>query len=145
MKTNGSKKVKPKKKKCGCIFCISKCPKCGSPSVQVEFDVRWEYVNDSEHSIELKPDENLRLQCNDCDSSYNYGIWGDDEVLAPLLNQLWSYTEMEGGEIVIERTHEGKVEVRRIITTTSEVNQPKIEPKELDSISCPGDELETNE
>lgn len=131
MQSKADKKLKHKTTKCGCIFCISKCPKCGSPKVQVEFEIRWGLHHDTENHKRLTPEDTLHLYCDDCQSSYEYGCSGEDEVLAHLSEVMWKYTGIMGGDIVIERTHEGKVEATRRIPITSEVKQTK---EEADSI-----------
>ena len=77
------------KKECDCIFCNSKCPKCGSETISVKFKMTWEYNNDALNDIEINHvDDSIEVECKDCREEYHLGEWGNDQRLLPLRNAI---------------------------------------------------------
>ena len=68
-------------KQCGCLFCNSKCPECGSESISVEFTVKYEFANSSKDSIHVSQTEDMiELQCDHCGSDFGESdFYGDDD------------------------------------------------------------------
>ena len=59
------------KEECECILCNSKCPKCGSTEVDIDFNLKCSYQNQIEDviTIDIKEVENVYLYCESCDYS----------------------------------------------------------------------------
>jgi ribosomal protein S27E len=65
---------------CGnCIFCLSKCPECGSRNIQVRFKPEFEYsYEEGDESIDIRwDDESIEVHCEDCD---NYDLSYDSAL-----------------------------------------------------------------
>ena len=73
---------------CECIFCSSKCPKCQSININVDFDLKCSYNNGDVDSISINLGdvENLRLYCEDCD--YDSDMDEDEELISKLINAI---------------------------------------------------------
>jgi hypothetical protein len=58
---------------CGkCVFCCSKCPRCGSTKVDVTFMPEYRYLNRKENYIEVKYSKlHIELKCKSCRGSFD--------------------------------------------------------------------------
>ncbi len=56
-------------KNCKCVFCHSKCPKCGSTDVEVAFKMGFAYRNNVPDKIHLtRTDDEMELYCHKCET-----------------------------------------------------------------------------
>ncbi len=69
-------------KDCGkCIFCLSKCPECGSTDIHVKYRVEFVYNNDMEDNLHIESDLIYsQIYCHDCGEE----IEGSDKRLEKL-------------------------------------------------------------
>lgn len=96
-------------KTCGCVFCNSKCPACGSIHVDVKFKIAFEYSNDEKNRISLSQDlGSIEVQCEDCDEWIVSDEFEDNDDLDNLHNALKD-TMGIGHEVEITIDEEGKV------------------------------------
>jgi hypothetical protein len=58
-----------------CIFCISKCPKCGSTDIEYRLAIVFHCENDTKNELDINayvdPDIS-EATCNDCDYDFGY-------------------------------------------------------------------------
>ncbi len=64
--------MKKGKEKCDCIFCISKCPDCGSTDIEVDFSASYNYDNaiDDTIVISLQNVCEITIRCHACNSEF---------------------------------------------------------------------------
>ena len=126
------------KKACDCIFCVSKCPECGSIDINVNLIVKYGFHNDIMNKITFSmEDSGISLQCNDCGEELTYG--GDDFMdlgpgiedprLQPLYRAVGGYVtpSMTG----IEIDGKGRIKSQDYRVTGYKVEKGSAEYKEL--------------
>jgi len=75
--------------KCGCLFCNSKCPECGSEAIHVKLKVEYGYSNGSIDSISVnQTEDSIELECEECGSHFCDDTFDHDERLNPLYRAL---------------------------------------------------------
>jgi len=93
-------------KKCGCLFCNSKCPACGSTTIRVRFKVEYEYRNDSMNAISIdQTDDGICLECETCGKSFE-----DDPTLDALRLALFKSLDLHQGTTEFPIDDHGKIE-----------------------------------
>ncbi len=99
-------------KDCSCIFCKSKCPKCGSTQVAVTVRLEYEYSNKRrDHITVLKAGDGLKLKCRACGARLALGEGlGTDRSLRPLIRAIFEAMELPCTEL-FQWTDDG---IRRI-------------------------------
>jgi hypothetical protein len=72
MENHHEYKDNKEKGSCECIFCLSKCPECGSKNIIVTYKPEFEYSYSSKsHCIVIKFSvEKLEIICRDCYKSF---------------------------------------------------------------------------
>jgi hypothetical protein len=92
METNSNKKTSKNMKSCGCLFCRSKCSKCGSIDITVNYEnsiLRYRYRNQTLNHIWIdqvrksifrsKYETGIKLKCNKCGNTIvATGEWDND-------------------------------------------------------------------
>jgi hypothetical protein len=99
---------------CDCIFCNSKCPKCGSLDIEVNFKLGFSYINDTKDSINLDcTDEEIELECNTCGERITGGSYREDRRLDALLSGLIIAINLPDS-IASEIDQDGNISYRQI-------------------------------
>jgi hypothetical protein len=53
--------------KCDCLFCLCKCPVCGTKEISVTFRPEWEFKNTTEDKITItRQGDLIRVDCPKC-------------------------------------------------------------------------------
>jgi hypothetical protein len=74
------------KEECGCLFCNSICPECGSEEIDVHFTYGFSYSNDTKDSISImRGEKEIELECNKCGCMITGGDCSHDTRIDKIL------------------------------------------------------------
>ena len=96
-------------KNCGCIFCSSKCPECGSIFIDVTFKAKFNYHNNTKNEIRLYSEiGEIELSCQECGETFESNDYEQDDRLDNLLNEIESALKLPD-ELVTDINDKGEI------------------------------------
>lgn len=100
-----------KKGCCECIFCLSKCPECGSKNVSVRYQPEFEYsYSEDDNSIDIDISyERLEIICEDCYKSFTND--SSSKEYSPLVAAISDAIKLSN-HMHVERKKNGEIELK---------------------------------
>jgi ribosomal protein L37AE/L43A len=110
-------------KKCNCLFCLTKCPKCGASFKDFSFSVSFDmgksenqiYMRGAIDSISERQDHSSELVCRKCGAEVAEVAEVSEKHFIKLQKALFRAVE---GNIQIHRHEDGEIDVERFLVKT---------------------------
>lgn len=104
-------------KKCDCLFCVAKCPECGSANIDVRYapEFRLRNSNPDKIFIDFESVRHMALVCHACDYEIDFDEDEDDRSIHGIQRAIFKMLGL-AGNFIFERDEDGEITGSMVIS-----------------------------